>query len=455
MAEIKRIVHSRVMENGTLKPYRLIPPVAALLLLGAHGLRQGDFGLAASLASLAGLLLARRAWVRPVAVAALLWGGFVWAQATVDFIGFRRAFDLPWLRLAWIMGGVISLDGLGLLSLFARGLDGWFVRDREWARPRAAMFLLTVFSLAMARNHVDFPILLADRYLPGWGWLEIFLLGLYAQWIGSLMRTPKGHRTVRPRIWGLFSAVFFLQLALGLMGMDRMLMTGALHLPVPAMIAAGPVFRGGGYFMLVLFGATLLLVGPAWCSHLCYIGAWDDAMSRFGPRPAPSKALRALNLCGRGGTLILAVGGAWGLRALGVPGASAVLFGAAFGLVGVGVMIFVSRRRGMMVHCTAYCPMGLVGNIFGRISPWRLRIDADCTGCGACFTRCRYNALDEERVALGRPALSCTLCGDCVSACAHKRIGYVFPGLSREAARAAFIVLAVSLHAVFLGVARI
>ncbi|EGB13589.1 iron-sulfur binding protein [Pseudodesulfovibrio mercurii] len=443
------------MENGTATSYRLIPPMAALLLLGAHGLRQGDFGLAASLAVLAGLLAARRAWARPVAAAALLWGGFVWAQATVDFIGFRLVLGEPWERLAWIMGGVILLDGVGLLALLGRGLDGWFDREREWAGPRAAMFLLTVIGLAAARSKVSFPILLADRYWPGWGWFEIFLLGCYAQWIGARMRTPKGHRTVRPRVWALFSAVFFLQLALGLLGMDRMLMTGTLHLPVPALIAAGPVFRGSGYFMLVLFGATLLLVGPAWCSHLCYIGAWDDAMSRLGGRPAPSGTLRSLSLWGRGATLVLAVGAAWALRVLQVPGASAVLLGAAFGLVGVGVMVFVSRRRGMMVHCTAFCPMGLVGNIFGRIAPWRIRIDADCTRCGACLTRCRYNALDEARLAKGRPALSCTLCGDCVSACAHGRIGYVFPGLSRDAARTAFIVLAVSLHAVFLGVARI
>jgi NAD-dependent dihydropyrimidine dehydrogenase PreA subunit len=443
------------MENGNKKPYRLILPVTALLLLGAHGLRQGDFGLAASLALLAGLLCSRRAWVRPVAVAALLWGGLVWAQSTVDFIAFRQAFELPWMRLAWIMGGIILLDGLGVVALLGRGLDQWFARDRAWAIPRAAIFLLTVLGLALARGKVGFPILLADRYLPGWGWLEIFLLGLYGQWIGSLMRNPKGHRTIRPRIWGLFSVVFFLQLALGLLGMDRMLMTGTLHLPVPAMIAAGPVFRGGGYFMLVLFGATLLLVGPAWCSHLCYIGAWDDAMSRLGSKPAPSKPLRSLSLLGRGGTLILTVGAAWTLRVYGVPGASAMLLGAAFGLVGVGVMVFVSRRRGMMVHCTAFCPMGLLGNVFGRISPWRMHIQEDCTGCGACFNRCRYNALDADRVAKGRPGLSCTLCGDCVSACAHGRIGYVFPGLSRETARAAFIVLAVSLHAVFLGVARI
>ena len=109
----------------------------------------------------------------------------------------------------------------------------------------------------------------------------------------------------------------------------------------------------------------------------------------------------------------------------------------------------------MMVHCTAYCPMGLVANLLGRLSPWRIRIDGDCTRCGACYSRCRYNALDDLRAEKGAPAISCTLCGDCISACAHGHIGYSFPGLSSEMARTAFLVLVVSLHALFLGVVRI
>ncbi|HBE95263.1 MAG TPA: 4Fe-4S ferredoxin, partial [Desulfovibrio sp.] len=51
--------------------------------------------------------------------------------------------------------------------------------------------------------------------------------------------------------------------------------------------------------------------------------------------------------------------------------------------------------------------------------------------------------------------LSCTLCGDCLGACGHGCLGYRLPGLSPAAARMVFLVLAVSLHAVFLGVARI
>ena len=443
------------MKTATANRYLLIVPALSLLLLSAHALRQGDYGLSASFAALAGLLFTRQAWVRMLVVAALLWGGYVWANATVEFISFRQAFGFPWQRLACIMAGVILLDGLALAVMLGNRMRAYFSEGAGWAMPRAALFVLIALGLAMVRGMTPFPILLADRYLAGWGALEIFGLAFYGQWIGNLMLSPKGHRITRPRIWGFFSVLFFLQLGLGLLGMDRMLMTGSLHLPVPALIAAGPVFRGSGFFMPILFGVTILLVGSAWCSHLCYIGAWDDAMSRLGQRPAHSAVLDRLSLGGRGATLLLVLVSAWLLRWAGVPGITAVWFGVLFGLAGVGIMVFISRKSGMMVHCTAYCPMGLLGNLLGRISPWRIRVDADCTRCGACYSKCRYNALDEYRMELGSPALSCTLCGDCVSACTHQHIGYAFPGLSKENARTVFIVLVVSLHAIFLGVARI
>jgi len=443
------------METRKVKKLVLAIPILALLLLGAHALRQGDFGQAAAFALMVGLVFTRQAWVRLVAIAALIWGGYIWADATVDFISFRQTFDLPWQRLAIIMTGVIVFDALALLVLVGNTAREFFCKNNEQAVPRAAIFILAVAGLALARFKVPFPVLLEDRYFPGWGWLEIAALGIYAQWIGGLMLSPKGHRKYRPRIWGFFSAIFFLQLILGLLGMEFMLMTGKLHLPVPALIAAGPVFRGGGFFMLILFSVTLLLVGPAWCSHLCYIGAWDDAMSRLGKRPTPSATLGRLSITGRVTAMILAVGTAFVLRSMGVPGTTAILFAAGFGLIGVGIMVFVSRKAGMMTHCTAFCPMGLAANIFGKISPWRIRVGEDCTKCGACITRCRYNALDEYTVEAGKPAISCTMCGDCISACVHNQIGYHFPGLSPDTARVVFLVIVVSLHAIFLGVARI
>lgn len=108
-----------------------------------------------------------------------------------------------------------------------------------------------------------------------------------------------------------------------------------------------------------------------------------------------------------------------------------------------------------MVHCTLYCPVGLAADILGRISPWRIRIDDSCNGCGRCTRACRYNALNREDLEKKKPGLTCTLCGDCIPQCNESHIVYTFPGISPERARAAFIVLMVILHTLFLGVARI
>jgi polyferredoxin len=228
-------------------------------------------------------------------------------------------------------------------------------------------------------------------------------------------------------------------------------MTGALHLPVPAVIVGGPLFRGGGYFMPILFAATLVLAGPAWCSHLCYIGAWDDALSRLRRRPA---TLPAWARHGRWLTLAAVALVALLLRLLGAsPGVAGVL-GGAFGIVGVGVMATASRRLGLMAHCTAYCPIGALSNLLGKLAPWRVRIDSGCTGCGLCTRACRYGALEPADVERGRPGFTCTLCGDCLGSCRQASIAYRFPGLSAETSRRLFVAMAVSLHAVFLGVAR-
>lgn len=430
-------------------------PMLALILLGAHVLRQGDPGLASAFPVLAALVPFRQAWTRWVIPAVLAWGAFVWADSGIHLIRLRLELNQPWMRLGLIMAGVLLFDVLALAVLLGRRAEFHFLRNREAAPAQTGMFVLTVLGLGMARAKVSFPILLADRFFPGWGWLEILLLALYATWIGGKMLTPAKHRKLRPVIWGGFSLIFFLQFAAGLAGAEELLMTGKLHMPVPALITAGPVFRGGGLFMIILFSVTVLLVGPAWCSHLCYIGAWDNVMSRATRRKPLAESVARWTIPGRISTLILTLGTAWLLRIAGVSGLVAAGLAAGFGLIGVGIMVMISRRVGVMVHCTAYCPMGLIANVAGKLSPWRIRVHSDCTGCGACFPSCQYNALSLDQMAKGWPGLSCTLCGDCISACPHGHLEYRFPGLSSRTARTVFLVIVVSLHAVFLGVARI
>lgn len=316
----------------------------------------------------------------------------------------------------------------------------------------AVTFGLIFSALAVVQVKVQPSMLLAERFVPGLGWLEIAFLAVYGAVLCRVMLDPAQARRWRGRIWLLFSIVFFGQLILGLSGLDIFLMTGELHLPVPALILAGPVYRGEGFFMPVLFLSTVFLVGPAWCSHLCYIGAWDHlaAGRNRGQEDLPKWApyLRAAILVM---TLVLALG----LRMAGTSWSIGFALAAGFGLAGVGLMMFESRRRKQMVHCAVFCPMGLVSDLVGKLNPFRIRISSGCTKCGVCSSACRYGALRKEDIEKRKPGLSCSLCGDCISSCRHKQLSYTFPGLSDRAARVLFLILTVSTHSVFLGLARI
>lgn len=432
----------------------------ALLLLAAHSLRPGDWALAAVFAVLAAGVFSRRGWLRPVLAVVLAAGCLVWAESGAGFVQLRQALGQSWLRLALILGAVLALTACSSALLLTPRARAWFRKTSDSDRARAWAFALTAGLLILARRMSPVPVLLADRFIPGSGVLEILGLAWYASWACGLLVAARDTARLRLRFWLSFSAVFFGQLLLGLVLDERLLMTGRLHLPVPALIAAGPLFRGQGLFMPLLFAASALVLGPAWCSWLCYVGAWDGACAATARATAPerlaaSTRIRRWTVLGRGAALVLACAAALGLRAAGVPGYEAVWLAALFGLAGVGIMVILSRRAGIMVHCATFCPMGLVANCLGRLNPLRLRLGQDCTRCGACATRCRYAALLPADIERGRPGLCCTLCGDCLGACGHGCLGYALPGLSPAAARTVFLVLAVSLHAVFLGVARI
>lgn len=295
-------------------------------------------------------------------------------------------------------------------------------------------------------------MLLLERFFPTFGWLEIAGLALYAAFITEKMLDPAQSAKWRMRIWTLFSVVFFGQLAIGLLGVDQFLMTGKLHLPIPAIILAGPLYRAQGFFMPILFVSTVLLVGPAWCSHLCYVGAWDGLAALGIKRP---KKMPEWRHAARVGFLLLVTGAAILLRMAGASSLLATILGAGFGIAGVGVMIFVSKKMGVMTHCTTICPIGILANWIGKLSPFRIRIKNGCTECRACSRVCRYDALKIEDIRRRKPGLTCTLCGDCLHSCHDGWIEYRFFRFKPDTARKLFIVLVVSLHAVFLGVARI
>ena len=126
-----------------------------------------------------------------------------------------------------------------------------------------------------------------------------------------------------------------------------------------------------------------------------------------------------------------------------------------FGILGIGVTIFLSSKTGAMVHCITWCPIGLLANWFGRLNPFRIKIADSCNDCGACSKICRYNALGDFDIRARRAGLTCTLCGDCVDSCSSHSINYKFFNLSPEKSRILFTIIMAVVHATFMGIARL
>ncbi len=436
-----------------MKKYNYIFPVLSYLILAAHSLRTGNIGFVALWISLIFILPLKERWVRYVTQGALILASLIWIRTAYLLIQSRLLWGMPWIRLLVIMTLTLAVMLYSLYIFSRSGASERYGKNPEYSKYLTAIFFITFILLEFIRTIVPIKLLLADRFLPGMGTFEIFLLSLYAVWIGGKILRKGNSKKVRPLIWSLFSFVFFLQLALGLAGFHSFLMTGKLHLPVPALIISGPVYRGSDFFMPILFLSTIILTGPAWCSYLCYIGAWDDRFSRFNEQKTKSLPIWSKNL--RIIILLSAILIPFGLRYIPDSGAYAFAIAAFFGIAGIAVMVFISARKGIMIHCSVYCPIGITANILGKLSPWRLRIHNSCSQCRICSKECRYNALTSDDLKRLKPGISCTLCGDCLSACPGSHISYSFPGLSEEKSRLIFISVIIIIHTIFLAVARI
>jgi len=314
----------------------------------------------------------------------------------------------------------------------------------------ALAFILVLFFLIPVHLKVPRPMLLLERFFPGWGWLEIALLAFYSAFIVYKMTHIHDTAKWRIRIWTIFSFVFFAQLIIGLFGYELFLMTGKLHFPIPAMIIAGPVYRFQFGFMPILILTTIVLSGPAWCSQLCYFGALDAlaAQSKRGKTIKNKKLIRTI-------ILILVVLTALGLRLFQISELWVAITVTVFGIAGLVVILFMSVRKGMMVHCTTYCPIGVAVSYLKFINPFRVVITHDCTLCGICVKDCKYDALSVDILKSGKPGITCTYCGDCISGCPTGKIQYKLFNFSPETARNIWIITTVVIHSVFLGLARI
>lgn len=317
-------------------------------------------------------------------------------------------------------------------------------------------------------------LLVGERLFAGGGWVQIVMASGYSFLLARYMMPRESRSVWRNRSWMLFTLFFYGQLALGIFGDSLFLMTGKLHLPIPAVIVAGPVYRFSSWFMPILFFSAILLAGPAWCSHLCYFGALDSAAARVGAkrkRAGQGSKRRVFRdwmwrwkPILRVGVLMAVVAMALVLRLMrGIGNGvislfqdTAALWAILFFAIGLLIILLISMRRGIMAHCTVWCPVGTVVNYMKYLSPFRFDVKrSECTSCMKCIPACNYAAMNRDsqgKLVIGN---GCTYCGDCLTACPHNALEYRFFGMRGDSAERLWIVVTIILHTLFLAIARV
>lgn len=314
-----------------------------------------------------------------------------------------------------------------------------------------AVFASVAFLLTFIQIKLENPLLILERFMAGGGWIEIFIISVYGGIVAWFMYDPGKSARWRQLTWLAFSIVFFSQLFLGLFVSEKFLMSGNLHLPIPMMILSGPIYRGEFSVMTILFLSTVLLSGPAWCSHFCYFGALDGIAS--GKRRKNTTLGKIWNL--KIPFLLTIILATILLRILKVELMTATWIAIGFGITGIFVILLISRKKGKMVHCLVWCPIGTLVSGIKHINPIRLKIQDTCTSCMACSSYCKYDALKKTDIQNRKPALTCTLCGDCVTSCHAGSLQYKIFSLSPAMSRNIYLGITISMHAMTMALAKI
>ncbi len=438
----------------------LVPAMFSLLLGAAHFWRAGMYGLSISLVGFMLLAISvHSAWIRLVLKVVLMLLAARWIWICGALVQVRFYMGEPWIRLACILLGV------ALFTLFSAWLmqkcraQHFYNRYTGTARESSVAFIL-VFAVFMLINAMTPHVLIIHRVLPNFGILQGLLLSLWAAHVVRKILNPKTKIQTRMRIWRLFSVVFFGQLLLGLLGNTLFLMTGKLHLPIPGIILAAPIFRGEGYFMLILFTISVILAGSAWCSHLCYFGVWDASLAlkrrTEHRRPLPIQVAKLIPYSAPA-FLVLTLLVAGGLRYFSMPAQLAIHFALLLGILLFPAMAFVTYRYGITGYCLGICPLGVLATRTRALLPWRIRFTQTCTQCHKCTRVCTSMALDATALQQKKPHPTCTLCANCIAVCKHQgcAVDFTWWTLRQDTIQGTFCVLITSMHSIFLGVAMI
>ena len=101
---------------------RLLPVVISFLLLAAHFLRAGQTIVTSVILLILLLLFVKKYWVPWVTQIVLVFGAIEWVRTLVSVAQMRVEFDMPWTRMAIILGTVALFTLLSALVFRSKPL---------------------------------------------------------------------------------------------------------------------------------------------------------------------------------------------------------------------------------------------------------------------------------------------------------------------------------------------
>ncbi|MEN8263157.1 MAG: hypothetical protein ABFR82_06810 [Nitrospirota bacterium] len=104
---------------------RLLPVFISILLLAAHFYRAGLIALVFLVLASPFILLTRKPWAARIIQIELVLGGMEWIRTAINFIQIRQSYNMPWTRLAIILGAVAMCTLVSALVFRSR-----FLKDR-------------------------------------------------------------------------------------------------------------------------------------------------------------------------------------------------------------------------------------------------------------------------------------------------------------------------------------
>jgi hypothetical protein len=101
---------------------RLLPVILSFLLLAAHFVRAGQTFITVALLLILILLVLKKTWVPWVVQLVLVLGAVEWLRTLYSVAQMRIEFDMPWTRMAIILGAVALFTALSSLVFRSKAL---------------------------------------------------------------------------------------------------------------------------------------------------------------------------------------------------------------------------------------------------------------------------------------------------------------------------------------------